>query len=38
MFQKPNQVDFHITEFNEHNHIDIVKELSHQKKLAKYTQ
>ena len=38
MFQKPNQVDFHITEFNEHNHLDIVKELSHQKKLTKYAQ
>ena len=36
MFQKPKHVDFHITELNDHNHFDIVKKLSHQKKLTKF--
>ena len=38
MFQKPKHVDFHIKEFNKHNHLDIVKELSHQKKLTENAQ
>ena len=27
IFQKPDNVDFHITEWNEHNHDDIAKEI-----------
>jgi len=38
MFQKPKQVDFRITELNDHNHFEIVKEIMHQKKLTKHSQ
>lgn len=31
MFQKPERVDFHITELNDHNHFDIAKVIGHQK-------
>ena len=27
LFQNPDRVDFHITEWNEHNHDDIAKEI-----------
>ena len=27
LFQKPKNVDFHITEWNDHNHDDLAKEL-----------
>ena len=27
IFVKPSNVDFHITEWNEHNHIDIAEEI-----------
>lgn len=27
IFQKPDKVDFHITDFNDHNHKDIAKEI-----------
>ena len=27
LFQNPERVDFHITEWNEHNHEDIAKEI-----------
>ena len=27
LFQNPDKVDFHITEWNEHNHEDLAKEI-----------
>jgi adenylylsulfate kinase len=27
LFQNPSKVDFHITEWNEHNHDDLAKEI-----------
>ena len=27
LFQDPDSVDFHITEWNEHNHDDVAKEI-----------
>ena len=32
LFQNPEKVDFHITEWNEHNHDDVAKEILEWKK------